>query len=96
MDPEDAYEIHVLLIRHGRRICTARNPDCAAVPAQADVPVRAREARQAVSEANLRRLSELALIGIASIWGLTFVMVKDAIASCRRWRFSPTASSRHR
>jgi drug/metabolite transporter (DMT)-like permease len=33
-----------------------------------------------VSETNLRRLSELALIGIASIWGLTFVMVKDAIA----------------
>jgi drug/metabolite transporter (DMT)-like permease len=32
-----------------------------------------------VSEANLRRLSELALIAIASIWGLTFVMVKDAI-----------------
>jgi drug/metabolite transporter (DMT)-like permease len=32
-----------------------------------------------VSEANLRRLSELALIGIASVWGLTFVMVKDAI-----------------
>jgi len=32
-----------------------------------------------VSEANLRRGSELALIGIASIWGLTFVMVKDAI-----------------
>jgi drug/metabolite transporter (DMT)-like permease len=32
-----------------------------------------------MSEANLRRLSELALIGIASIWGLTFVMVKDAI-----------------
>jgi drug/metabolite transporter (DMT)-like permease len=32
-----------------------------------------------VSEANLRRLSEVALIGIASIWGLTFVMVKDAI-----------------
>ena len=32
-----------------------------------------------MSEAKLRRLSELALIGIASIWGLTFVMVKDAI-----------------
>jgi drug/metabolite transporter (DMT)-like permease len=32
-----------------------------------------------VSEANLRRLSELALIAIASVWGLTFVMVKDAI-----------------
>ena len=32
-----------------------------------------------MSEASLRRLSELALIGIASVWGLTFVMVKDAI-----------------
>jgi drug/metabolite transporter (DMT)-like permease len=32
-----------------------------------------------VSETNLRRLSEVALVGIASIWGLTFVMVKDAI-----------------
>jgi endonuclease III len=30
--PEDAYEIHVLLIRHGRRTCTARNPDCARCP----------------------------------------------------------------
>jgi drug/metabolite transporter (DMT)-like permease len=27
----------------------------------------------------LRRLAELALIGIAAIWGLTFVMVQDAI-----------------
>jgi hypothetical protein len=34
-----------------------------------------------VSEAGLRRLSELALIGIASVWGLTFVMVKDALHS---------------
>jgi endonuclease-3 len=32
VDQEDAYEIHVLLIRHGRRTCTARNPDCAACP----------------------------------------------------------------
>jgi hypothetical protein len=37
-----------------------------------------------VSEANLRRLSELALIGIASVWGLTFVMVKDAIEELPR------------
>ena len=29
---EEAYELHVLLIRHGRRTCTARNPDCAACP----------------------------------------------------------------
>ncbi|HEY6778452.1 MAG TPA: endonuclease III [Thermoleophilaceae bacterium] len=27
--PEDAYEIHVLLIRHGRRTCIAREPRCA-------------------------------------------------------------------
>jgi endonuclease III len=32
VDPDDAYEIHVLLIRHGRRTCTARNPDCPACP----------------------------------------------------------------
>jgi len=32
VDPEDAYEIHVLLIRHGRRTCTARNPDCPNCP----------------------------------------------------------------
>jgi drug/metabolite transporter (DMT)-like permease len=32
-----------------------------------------------VSETTLRRVSELALIAIASVWGLTFVMVDDAI-----------------
>jgi drug/metabolite transporter (DMT)-like permease len=32
-----------------------------------------------VSETTLRRVSELALVAIASVWGLTFVMVKDAI-----------------
>ncbi|MDQ3647972.1 MAG: DNA lyase [Actinomycetota bacterium] len=26
--PEDAYEVHVALIRHGRRTCTARAPRC--------------------------------------------------------------------
>jgi endonuclease-3 len=31
-DPDEAYEIHVLLIRHGRRTCTARNPDCPRCP----------------------------------------------------------------
>ncbi|MEX2253601.1 MAG: endonuclease III [Thermoleophilaceae bacterium] len=31
-DPEDAYEIHVGLIRHGRRTCTSRAPDCADCP----------------------------------------------------------------
>jgi endonuclease III len=28
IDPADAYELHVSLIRHGRRTCTARNPRC--------------------------------------------------------------------
>jgi endonuclease III len=32
VDPEDAYEIHVGLIRHSRRICTARNPRCRECP----------------------------------------------------------------
>ncbi len=32
-----------------------------------------------MSETRLRHLSELALIGICSVWGLTFVMVQDAI-----------------
>jgi endonuclease-3 len=27
-DPDDAYELHVSLIRHGRRTCTARDPRC--------------------------------------------------------------------
>lgn len=31
-DPADAYEIHVLLIRHGRRTCHARGPRCGDCP----------------------------------------------------------------
>jgi endonuclease III len=31
-DAEDAYELHVALIRHGRRTCTARNPRCRECP----------------------------------------------------------------
>jgi endonuclease-3 len=30
--PEDAYEFHVSLIRHGRRTCSARNPRCHECP----------------------------------------------------------------
>jgi endonuclease III len=32
VDPEDAYEVHVLLIRHGRRTCVARTPRCSECP----------------------------------------------------------------
>ena len=44
----------------------------------------------------MRRLAELALIGIASVWGLTFVMVQDAIAllptmAFLAYRFIPAA-----
>lgn len=43
------------------------------------------------------RLSELALVGIAAIWGLTFVMVQDAIAELPpfaflAYRFIPAAA----
>ena len=31
-DPEDAYELHVSLIRHGRRTCVARSPRCGECP----------------------------------------------------------------
>jgi endonuclease-3 len=31
-DPQEAYELHVLLIRHGRRTCHARNPGCSECP----------------------------------------------------------------
>ena len=31
-EPDDVFELHVNLIRHGRRICTARNPACPECP----------------------------------------------------------------
>jgi endonuclease III len=31
-DPEDVYELHVNMIRHGRRLCAARNPRCRECP----------------------------------------------------------------
>ena len=39
---DEAYELHVSLIRHGRRTCTARNPGLPRVPAAVAVPVRQR------------------------------------------------------
>ena len=32
VDPDDVYELHVNMIRHGRRLCTARAPQCRACP----------------------------------------------------------------
>ena len=49
-----------------------------------------------MSEDALRRVAELALIGIAAVWGLTFVMVQDAIEllptmAFLAYRFIPAA-----
>jgi drug/metabolite transporter (DMT)-like permease len=49
-----------------------------------------------MSEASLRRAAELALIAIAAVWGVTFVMVQDAIAllptmAFLAYRFIPAA-----
>jgi endonuclease-3 len=32
VDPDDVYELHVNMIRHGRRLCTARRPQCQRCP----------------------------------------------------------------
>ena len=49
------------------------------------------------SGAGARRLAELALVGVAAIWGLTFVMVQDAIERLEpfaflAYRFIPAAA----
>ncbi len=49
-----------------------------------------------MSEATLRRGAEVALVGIAAVWGLTFVMVQDAIEllptmAFLAYRFIPAA-----
>lgn len=49
-DPEDAYEVHVLLIRHGRRTCHARSPRCEACPLLRMCP-HGRELRRAAARA---------------------------------------------
>jgi endonuclease III len=46
VDPEDAYEVHVLLIRHGRRTCTARAPRCAECPLRRMCPEGRRRLRK--------------------------------------------------
>jgi endonuclease-3 len=46
VDPDDAYEVHVLLIRHGRRTCIAREPRCAECPLRRMCPEGRRRLRQ--------------------------------------------------
>jgi endonuclease III len=46
VDPDDAYEVHVLLIRHGRRTCTAREPRCAECPLRRMCPEGRRRLRR--------------------------------------------------
>jgi endonuclease-3 len=56
VDADDAYEVHVSLIRHGRRTCTARNPRCLECPLLSICPYgRARRAElRAVGGRRLR------------------------------------------
>src|SRR4051812_48114977 len=75
VDPEDAYEFHVSLIRHGRRTCTARNPRCHECVLLA-VSLRP---RPHAPVAGVLSRAELSLVGVAAIWGLTFTMVQDAV-----------------
>ena len=87
--------LHVLLIRHGRRTCTARDPALRGMPARGSARTGAR-CSAAVSEGTLRHGAEVALVGIAAVWGLTFVMVQDAIAELPTmaflgYRFLPAA-----
>ena len=37
----DHFGFHILLIRHGRHMCYARNPNCAACPLRPDCPAGA-------------------------------------------------------
>jgi endonuclease III len=46
VDPEDAYEVHVLLIRHGRRTCVARAPRCSECPLRRMCPEGRRRLRK--------------------------------------------------
>ncbi|MGH2607566.1 MAG: endonuclease III domain-containing protein [Tepidiformaceae bacterium] len=38
VSPADYYRFHMLLIKHGRRMCTARRPACGRCPLEADCP----------------------------------------------------------
>jgi endonuclease-3 len=46
VDPGDAYEVHVLLIRHGRRTCIAREPRCGECPLRRMCPEGRRRLRR--------------------------------------------------
>ena len=38
VEPDDRFALHMLMITHGRAICTARAPDCDACPLRSDCP----------------------------------------------------------
>jgi endonuclease-3 len=46
VDPGDAYEVHVLLIRHGRRTCISREPRCRECPLRRMCPEGRRRLRR--------------------------------------------------
>ena len=91
----DPYEAHV--VAHPPRppdLCRPR-PALRRVPAAADVPLRARGELVAATGESARS-REAGLVGIAAVWGLTFVMVQDAIEllptmAFLGYRFMPAA-----
>jgi endonuclease III len=47
VDPDDVYELHVNMIRHGRRLCTARAPQCRRCPLLRVCPYGREQVRRA-------------------------------------------------
>jgi len=53
-DPDEAYELHVALIRHGRRTCVARAPRCPECPVRTLCPYGRARARAGLTSSRRR------------------------------------------
>jgi endonuclease-3 len=56
--PQDHFAFHILLIRHGRHLCTARNPQCPSCPLLAGCPYGLRLTSGQASKTQGRRLQK--------------------------------------
>jgi endonuclease-3 len=63
VDPSDYYRFHMLLIKHGRRVCAARRPQCGECPLERDCPssLLAAESQSSVSASRLASRSDTAV-----------------------------------